>query len=309
MLRNRREGVKIPAADQRLMYASPGRYNVSMNDTVRLPIVSGTFYPAQADQLRAVLGDLLRHRDNVTTTCLRTSMGLIVPHAGYAYSGGTAAAGFVAAAQFGHPDLAVILGASHTGIGPWFALSPHSVWETPLGQSPVDLNVMSGLCDAGFSQDAASFEQEHSIEVQLPFIQSLWGIETPIVPICVSPAQPTAIQDAARALTKALNGRKALIIASSDFSHYQPDFLTRTVDAEALKQILSLHVPQFHQLCAEKHLTICGATAIEVLMSIALDRQWSNVQTVQYATSGDVTGDLDAVVGYASVFMTKENYG
>ncbi|MCK5827521.1 AmmeMemoRadiSam system protein B, partial [Candidatus Bipolaricaulota bacterium] len=175
--------------------------------------------------------------------------------------------------------------------------------------SPVDLDVIAALCNAGFSREATSFEHEHSIEVQLPFIQTLWGVKTPIVPICVSPEQLSAVQDAARALSKGLKDRKALIIASSDFTHYEPDSHARSADAAALEHVVSLDAPRFRQLCTDKHLTICGATAIEILMSIALDSHWMNVRTVQYATSGDVTGDLDAVVGYASVLMTKENYG
>jgi len=289
--------------------ASSDRYNGSMNDSVRLPIVSGAFYPDQPDQLRALLSTLLGNLGDFRRDPLSSSLGLVVPHAGYVYSGTTAAAGFAAAAQYGNPDVVVILGASHTGIGPWFALSPHSAWATPLGQSPVDQDVIAPLRDAGFSREATSFEHEHSIEVQLPFIQTLWGVKTPIVPICVSPAQLSAVQDAVRVLSKALKDRKALIIASSDFTHYEPDARARSADAAALTHILSLDVLGFRQLCTDKHLTICGATAIEILMSVALDSHWTNVRTVQYATSGDVTGDLRSVVGYASVLMTKENYG
>ena len=280
-----------------------------MNDAIRIPIVSGMFYPDQPNRLRNLLDSFVELSVSPKKARLSSSLGLIVPHAGYVYSGSTTASGFAAAAQCGRPDVVVILGASHTGIGPWFALSPHSAWQTPLGRSSIKLDVMAALAEEGFVCDKASFEHEHSIEVQLPFIQFVWGVEMPIVPICVSTARPAEIQEAARALSKALGSLHALVIASSDFTHYETDSHARSADAEALDCILALDVPGFRQLCTEKHLTICGATAIEVLMSTAVSHQWVNTKTVSYATSGDVTGDVSSVVGYASVLMTKENYG
>jgi AmmeMemoRadiSam system protein B len=129
------------------------------------------------------------------------------------------------------------------------------------------------------------------------------------VPICVSPAPLSQVQDAARALSKALGELNGLIIASSDFTHYEPDYQARSADAVALDRILALDVQGFRDLCNDKQLTICGATAIEILMAMAVDRQWTTTQIVRYGTSGDATGDLRSVVGYASVLMTKENYG
>lgn len=274
-----------------------------------MPVVSGRFYPDQPDRLHTLLSDLLAVLEDCQRAPLPSSMSLVAPHAGYVYSGNVAAAGFAEVARYGRPDVVVILGASHTGVGPWFALSPHSAWETPLGRSPVHLGVMASLLDKGFTYDKASFEREHSVEVQLPFIQYLWGVETPIVPICVSPAPLSHVQEAARALSTALEGLNVLIIASSDFTHYEPDSQARATDAAALDRILSLDVRGFRQLCNDRQLTICGTAAIEALMSVALNEHWTTVQIVRYATSGDVTGDLSSVVGYASVLMTKENYG
>lgn len=290
------------------MRRSPDRYNAFMNEGIRFPIVSGMFYPHQPNRLRNLLTELLGE-ETCQADPMPSSMGLIAPHAGYVYSGGIAAAGFLEAARFGQPDVVVILGASHTGIGPWFALSPHSEWETPLGRSPVDSDIMARLVDEGFACEAASFEREHSIEVQLPFIQYLWGVETPIVPICVAPAPLSEVQEAARRLLKALGERNGLVISSSDFTHFECDSRARAADAMAMDRILALDVPGFHEMCHDRQLTICGATAIEVLMSVALDDSWAITQAVEYATSGDVTGDLSSVVGYASVLMTKENHG
>ena len=292
-----------------LMVRRHDRYNASMNDRVRFPIVAGTFYPSQPHQLRDQISGFLGDEALSTQESLSSSMGLVVPHAGYVYSGSVAATGFQEVARRGRPEVVVILGASHTGIDPWFSLSPHSAWETPLGQSPVDADMTFQLRAAGYQQAEAPFEREHSIEVQLPFIQHLWGVETAIVPICIAPGPLPELLKAARALVQALGDRKALFVASSDFTHYQPDNVARSLDKRALDRILALDVPGFEQLCRNEHLTICGAGAIAMLMTIALDIGLDATRIVRYATSGDVTGDLSSVVGYASVLLTKENYG
>ncbi|MBU1048461.1 AmmeMemoRadiSam system protein B [Candidatus Bipolaricaulota bacterium] len=280
-----------------------------MSNTIRLPIVSGTFYPNQPDRLRQLLNTLLGNDAALPGRSLPSSLGLVLPHAGYIYSGSVAAAGYLEAARFGRPDVVVILGASHTGVGPWFALAPHSHWQTPLGRSPVDLDMIAQLRGEGFTTEAASFEREHSIEVQLPFIQYLWGVAPTIVPVCVAPAPLAGVYEAARALSKLLEDRHALLIASSDFTHFEADSRARAADAAAMNRILALDVPGFHSLCREQQLTICGATSIEVLMATASNSHWSATRIVDYTTSADVTGDRSSVVGYACLAMTKENYG
>ena len=309
MLRKPLWSVKNQIANPRLVVRSCARYNAPMNDHVRSPIVAGTFYPSQPDQLRRQIEGFLVGEAPSAQDILPSSIGLIAPHAGYDYSGAVAAAGFQEVANRGSPEVAVILGASHTGIGPWFSLSPHAVWATPLGQSPVDSDVISHLTSTGFQRAKAPFEREHSLEVQLPFIQHLWGVELPIVPICISPAPLHELQKAATVLAQALEERKALIIASSDFTHHQPDDVARSRDERALDRILTLDVAGFHQLCRDERLTICGTGAIELLMAIAEQMGLTETREVAYATSGNVTGDLSSVVGYASVVLAKETHG
>lgn len=280
-----------------------------MNDATRLPIVSGAFYPGHPDLLRTQLAPLLGAAIDTSSGPMLSSMGLIVPHAGYVYSAGVAAPGYRIAAQLGHPELVVILGANHTGMGPWFALSPHSHWQTPLGRSPVDGAASRLLQQAGYEVHAAPFAREHSHEVQLPFIQILWGVDTPIVPICIAPAALDTIQEAASTLAKLLEARHGLLIASSDFTHYEADDSARAADALAMQRICALDAEGFRTLYRDQGLTICGATAIELLMRTARQCHWSNVQLVDYATSADVTGDRASVVGYACMVMTKENHG
>lgn len=297
------------SSSNRLVVRSCARYNASMNERTRSPIVAGTFYPSRPEQLHRQIEGFLADEMPRVQESLASSIGLIVPHAGYVYSGSVAASGFQEIASRGRPEVVVILGASHTGIGPWLSLSPHATWTTPLGRSSVDAKVLSHLVSAGFQQEEASFSREHSIEVQLPFIQHLWGTETPIVPICISSAPLYELQEAAIALIQALGDRKALIIASSDFTHYQPDDVARSLDNRALDRILSLDIPGFHRLCIDEQLTICGTGAIELLMTVAEQVEMTATRIVAYATSGDITGDQTSVVGYASVLLAKENHG
>ncbi|MFC2095880.1 AmmeMemoRadiSam system protein B [Candidatus Bipolaricaulota bacterium] len=297
------------SVNNRLVDESHDRYNAVMNDRVRSPIVAGTFYPRQPDQLRQMIDSFLVDEKAGVQEPLAFPTGLISPHAGYVYSGSVAGAGFQEVAKLGRPDIVIILGASHTGIDPWFSLSPHSAWATPIGQSLVDSDVVSQLVSAGFQTADAPFAREHSIEVQLPFIQHLWGAETRIVPICIVPSPLHELREAARALVDALEDRKALIVASSDFTHYQPDRIARTTDHAALDRIIELDIPAFHQLCQSKQLTICGIGAIELLLMVAEQVGLLGARLVDYATSGDATGDLSSVVGYASVLFAKENYG
>jgi len=309
MLRKPLWSVKNRRVNNRLVVRSCARYNAPMDDHVRSPIVAGAFYPSQPDQLRGQIEGFLVGETPSAQDALASSIGLIVPHAGYIYSGSVATAGFQEIAKRGNPEVVVIFGASHTGIGPWLSLSPHAVWTTPLGRSPVDSDVISHLTSTGYQQVEASFAREHSIEVQLPFIQHLWGAELPIVPICISPAPLHELQKAATVLAQALGERKALIIASSDFTHYQPADVARSLDRKALDRILALDVDGFHRLCHNEQLTICGTGAIELLMAIAEHTRLTETRVVAYATSGDVTGDLSSVVGYASVVLAKETHG
>ncbi len=285
------------------------RYNAPMDDRVRSPIVAGAFYPGHPAALRDQIAGLLAEEGAGNPGPSASSSGLIVPHAGYVYSGSVASAGFREVAQEGAPDVVVILGASHTGFAPWFALPPHAAWETPLGRSPIDRDVVNRLVSAGFRTADAPFAREHSMEVQLPFVQYLWGFNVPIVPICVVPVESHDVRQAAAALAAALHDRRALIVASSDFTHYQPEAMARTLDHRALDRILALDVSGFHELCRAEHLTICGTGAIEILMTLGSDTGLKRTRLVSYATSGDVTGDASSVVGYASVLLAKENHG
>jgi len=286
-----------------LVHPTGGRYNRSMKKT-RAPIVAGAFYPGDPDVLRAAVESFFEGDVPRPVRKLDSSIGLIAPHAGYPYSGAVAAAGYGRVAALGRPETVVLLGANHTGLGAPFSLSGHTDWETPLGRSPVDASVVARLADSGIPISDAAFGREHSVEVQLPLIQSIWGCDIPIVPLCVLSAPVPPIRESVEAIARAIEGRSVLVVASSDFTHYEPDATTRELDRLALEPIRALDAEGFERVYRERRLSICGAGAILTLLGICRRLGLTEGELVRYATSGDVTGDRGAVVGYASVLFT-----
>ena len=302
MVRKPPRGVKIG-----LVCLSVGRYNCSMDKSVRRPIVAGAFYPANPDRLHASIASFFE--DGIPPSSdrpLNGPAGLIAPHAGYPYSGAVAAAGYAAIAEAGRPETVVLLGANHTGLGGPVSISSHEAWETPIGRSPVSRAVIGRLADAGFAIADDAFEREHSIEVQLPLIQTIWDPEIPIVPICVMSAPWRTLRRDAEAIEDATAGMPTLIVASSDFTHYETDATARTLDRQALEPILKMEIDAFEALYRDRRLSICGAGAIMMLLHLCRRRGILRGNLLRYATSADATGDRSAVVGYASVRFMME---
>ena len=281
-----------------------------MERRVRQPVVAGAFYPGQREELTRAVSALLGEEIERGSSSLLSPCGLIAPHAGYPYSGPTAAAGYRAVASRGRPDLVVVLGANHTGFGGAIVLDDHEVWRTPLGDVPVAGDIAEKLVSAGWSVDRSTFAREHSVEVQLPFLQVLWGDAFRIVPVCVQWADRGTLADAGRTLASVLRATgAALVVASSDFTHYEPDEIARRRDHRAIEPILDLDPERFLKLCEAERLSICGAGAIAILMHAARELGLANASLVDYSTSGDTSGDRSAVVGYAAVSFCRRSDG
>lgn len=283
-----------------------GRYNRPMDDTVRAPIVAGAFYPGDPAVLRATVESFFQEDAARPDRKLGSSVGLIAPHAGYPYSGAVAGAGYDRVGALGRPEAVVFLGANHTGIGMPLSLSGFAAWETPLGRSPIDVATVARLAKSGIPLSDAAFAREHSVEVQLPFVQSIWGIDLPIVPLCVASMPRVVAEETAETIVAAVDGRSVLVVASSDFTHYEPDAAARELDRSALEPIRALDGEGFDRVYRERRLSICGAGAILTLLGICRRLGLTKGELVRYATSGDMTGDRSAVVGYASVLFTGE---
>jgi AmmeMemoRadiSam system protein B/uncharacterized protein (TIGR00255 family) len=256
-----------------------------MERSMRVPVVAGSFYPADPARLRALVSDLLGDAAPARTS---PSVGVIVPHAGYVYSGRVAGAGLRAAAASGEPELIVILGASHSGAGGVLSLPGDGAWQTPLGDVAIDLLGVERARALGIRQAPAAFRREHSMEVVVPFLQVLFPRSPAILPVCVQLAAWDELREGARALGAAMGSRRVWIVASSDFTHYEPDRVARERDRLALDLILAGDAEGFYRLTIEQRLSICGAGAICILLLLARDLGLTRSSLVEYATSGSV---------------------
>lgn len=278
-----------------------------MERSVRAPVVAGSFYPADPNELREMVAGFLGGAPgSVAGVRAGSSVAAIVPHAGFVYSGGVAGAGFRAAAAFGRPDLVLLLGASHTGAGDALSLPVEAAWRTPLGDVALDAAAIERAHGLGLRGEPAAFRREHSMEVVLPFLQVLFADVPPVMPVCVRLAPWDALEVGAGALRDLIGTRRAWIVASSDFTHYESDRVARSIDRAALERILRRDAEGFYREVIERGLSICGAAAICVLLLLARDLGLARSELVSYTTSGDVTGDRDAVVGYAAALFSKE---
>jgi MEMO1 family protein len=263
----------------------------------RLAAVAGSFYPGSARELRRLVESLLPDGREKTR-----ALAVVSPHAGYVYSGPVAAAVF---ASVEIPPTAVILGPSHRPIRPLFALMDEGVWETPLGPVPVATDLARAIRDraASIAVDAAAHGTEHSLEVQVPFLRVLRP-DISIVPIAVS--HRAGYEDLAalgQALAEAIGTGpgSALLVASTDMSHYVSRAEAREKDFLAIDRILSLDPKGLFETVRAEDISMCGFQPVTAVLSAALGLGATKAELIAYATSGDRTGDDREVVGYAGL--------
>lgn len=275
----------------------------------RWPCAAGTFYPADPRRLADEVERALGPGWGVPTAPLADPVGAILPHAGYVYSGAVAGAGYRAVASLGRPEAAVILGTNHTGLGGPITVAESGTWWTPLGEVPVPADLSREVAQAlGALPSDLPFRREHSVEVQLPFLQRLFG-PLPTVPVVVQPLGRGTAERAGVALGRLLADRPVLLLASTDFTHYEPDPVAREKDRRALEPVLRLDPGGFLDAMARDRISICGAGAIALLLAATREMGLTQAELVAYRTSGEVAGDLDAVVGYAAVVFRKGGGG
>ncbi len=276
----------------------------------RKAVFAGQFYEADPEKLRKRIEWCFKHPlgpGSIPTASInrsKSSIGFISPHAGYIYSGPIAAHAYYYMAKEGKPDTFIILGPNHTGMGAAVAIWPDGVWETPLGGIEIDKELASEIFkNSNFAElDTLAHSEEHSIEVQLPFLQYIFE-DFRIVPISMLYQSPETAKDLAEAILKAVETlqRDIVIIASTDMSHYEPQELAVKKDREALEKITALDPEGLYSTVIEKNITMCGVGPVMTLLYIARHLKASRGEILKYATSGDVTGEVSWVVGYASV--------
>jgi len=275
--------------------------------TRRSPAVAGMFYPSNPGELRTALDQSFRNQKfgpgmPPPTMTERKIYGMVTPHAGYMYSGAVAANGYyqISAHDFSN---AVIVGPNHYGIGAGVATMKDGVWETPLGQVEVNGSWAQGMAKRSgvVDFDDMAHSRDHCLEVQLPFLQYIRDQFT-IVPVILMMQDIDTAFDLGKAIADTVaESDDTVLIASSDLTHYEPNESAHKKDNELIGAMLELDVPKFYSVLERMDVSACGYGAIASIMVAAKSLGATKGELLKYATSGDVTGDTGAVVGYSSV--------
>lgn len=266
--------------------------------SLREPAVAGSFYPGNAAALRAdVRSYLSPQQDRVR------AIGCIAPHAGYVYSGRVAGAVF---SGLEIPSSCIVLCPNHTGFGHPLAIMKEARWRTPLGDLVIDSDLAGKLLLAfpALVEDFAAHRSEHAIEVELPFLQVVRP-DVEFVPIAIGTGRLLLLEHLGEALATVVqhSEQPVLIIASSDMNHYEDDSTTRAKDHKAIDRILALDPRGLYETVMSESISMCGFGPAVAMLTAAKRLGARKAELVQYATSGDVTGDRETVVGYAGIIV------
>ncbi len=281
---------------------------------IRKPAVAGTFYSGNGEALKDQIEGCFLHSlgpGKIPTLSSKREgkiLGLVSPHAGYVYSGPVAAWGFYEVIQDKIPDTVVILGPNHRGFGAPIAVATEKEWETPLGKVAIDSSLAKQLlkiAPAIVEEDDEAHKREHSLEVQIPFLQYGYGKSFKILPLCVSDQSQESSRKLGEALAQIIKEKNALIIASTDLTHYQPQQTAKREDRTIIEAILSLNYRNLGKLASKYHFSMCGPGPVMSMLVATSLAGAEKARLLKYATSGDITGDHSAVVGYASLTVEK----
>jgi len=271
----------------------------------RTPAVAGMFYPSEKKELEESIEKSFMHIFGPGHLPPKKNdkriYGVICPHAGYMYSGPVACHSFYEISGY-EPELFVIIGPNHWGIGRNVATMKECDWETPLGKVEVDSDAAEKLTSlTGFIDiDFFSHTKEHSLEVQVPMLQQVFK-NFKILPIAlIDQSKETAIK-LGRALAILANTKNMMIIGSSDFTHYEQNDFAYEQDHALIEPILELDLDRFYKVLEERRVSSCGYGAIASTMVACKELGATKGELIKYATSGDVMGDKSSVVGYGSI--------
>ncbi|HSA77212.1 MAG TPA: MEMO1 family protein [Nitrosarchaeum sp.] len=275
---------------------------------IRTPAVAGMFYPNEKKELKKVINECFLHNfgpGKIPPSNIKKKIfGVICPHAGYVYSGPIACNSFYEISS-DLPDLFIIIGPNHWGIGSSVATMTDTKWETPLGEVEVDSEIaeeISKLTDV-IEIDNFSHSREHSLEVQIPMLQEI-AVNFKIVPIAlINQSKEIAIK-VGSAVAQIAQKKKVMIIGSSDFTHYESNEFAHKQDSALIEPILELDVDRFYDILHKKDISACGYGAIASTMIACKEIGATKGELLKYATSGDISGDKSSVVGYGSIIFT-----
>jgi AmmeMemoRadiSam system protein B len=280
---------------------------------VRRPAQAGTFYAGTPSALKEQIKNCFLHElgpgklPEVKEGPLTKVIGLVCPHAGYEYSGPVAAHAYHNLASDGKPDVIILLGPNHIGWGSALATMNEGVWSTPLGNAEIDTSTANKIlaeCSI-LDVDDSAHVREHSIEVQLPFIQYLYGSSFKFVPISFLMQDLDSSREVGQAVAKVLSGKNALMIASTDLDHYEPQKQVIHKDEMVIDAILKLDENKLYEIVETYGITACGYGPVIALITASKALGAKEARLLCHKTSGDVTGDLSSVVGYASISFLR----
>ena len=276
----------------------------------RLPAVSGIFYPSEPVELQQLIERSFKDPkfgpgQTPPSEFKRRIYGIVSPHAGYIYSGAVAANGFYEVSSMGFDDV-IMIGPNHYGIGNGVSIMRNGVWETPLGEIEINQDLALEISKSGITDfDDFAHSRDHCLEVQIPFLQYIKkNKKIRIVPIILIMQDIKTAIDIGESMAKSIaNTNNALLIASSDFTHYEPNDEAYRKDGELINAILSLDVSKFYDVLDRFAVSACGYGAIASVMKAVKHLGATKGQLLRYATSGNITGDMSAVVGYSSIIF------
>jgi len=265
---------------------------------IRPPAVAGRFYSSDPKELARDVDSYVNGEGEKIA-----ALGCVVPHAGYIYSGHVAGAVY---ASLQIPQRSILLGPRHYPRGESLAILTEGSWQTPFGQAQIDSALARELAHAytRLREDAVAHESEHSLEVQLPFLQRLVP-DFRFVPVVLGTDRYPVLEELGRAVAQVVAAQAApvLVIASSDMNHYESDAVTRVKDQMAIARILALDPRGLYDTVRSEGITMCGYAATVAMLVAVLELGAKEAQLVRYATSGDISGDYDKVVGYAGIVI------
>lgn len=264
-----------------------------------MPAVAGRFYPRNTGELRREVAEYTSGdvSDRVT------AIGCIAPHAGYIYSGHIAGAVF---SRMEIPRRVIVLCPNHTGMGHPLAIMTRTAWQTPLGDVPADAELGAAILQRFplLKEDSAAHRSEHAIEVHLPFLQ-MRRSDLNFVPIAVGTSDLDILQGLGEAIADVISAQpdKVLVIASSDMNHYESDAVTRVKDHKAIERVLALDARGLWEVVRNEDISMCGFGPSVAMLTTANQLGAKTATLVKYATSGEVSGDYEKVVGYAGIVV------
>lgn len=270
------------------------------NSNLRKPAVAGQFYSSSPARLRTEIELLLKKE--VTK---KEVIACMMPHAGYMYSGKVAAA---VASSINLKEKIIVLGPNHTGYGKEFGIMTEGIWQMPLGNISIDKSLSSALLkkSSHLEEDNLCHAYEHSIEVELPFLQ-YFKTDFKIVPIVLSMGNLETYKEIGKEISETLKDlnlkESTLIIASSDMTHYEAQNSAEKKDRQAIEAILELNEEKLWENIRKFDISMCGYAPVITMLSAAKSLGAKKAQLILYQTSGDVTGDYSSVVGYAGIII------